>query len=317
MEIDGAIRDLRAGEIVAIPTETVYGLAASATRADAVAKVFAAKARPAFDPLIVHLADAASAWDLVGPEVAAVERRLADAFWPGPLTLVLPRPASIPPLVTSGLDTVGVRVPDHAIARAVIAGAGPLAAPSANRFGRVSPTRAEHVALARADGSAVPVVDGGPCRTGVESTVVRVVDGAVVVLRPGGVSMETLSEAAGVPVKRVAAGAAIASPGMVKSHYAPAVPVRFVEPGAAVPAAEEGWVLLSVGPIEPGDAAAGYGARFVLSASGDPAEAAAALFATLRRLGTSGVAGIVAVGGPESGLGVAINDRLRRASASA
>ena len=329
MDLNAAVEVVRGGGLVGMPTETVYGLAASASNASAVAAVFEAKGRPRFDPLIVHAASASAAWALVGPQrVDAVSRRLGEAFWPGPLTLVLPRPAAVPTLVTAGLDTVGVRVPAHRLALALIERAGPVAAPSANPFGGVSPTRAEHVCL-RHRGEAVGVLDGGPCTTGVESTVVRVVSAEeVVVLRPGGVPLERLAEvvgsgSAGSTVSVRLAGEAdrvggLASPGMTQSHYAPAVPVRFVEVGEPVPAPPgPGWVLLTAGPLA---APAGYAGHEVLSAPGELSEAAARLFDTLHRLDDGGsvagvVAGVVAVAAPPVGIGLAINDRLRRAGA--
>jgi L-threonylcarbamoyladenylate synthase len=324
---------LRRGEVVAIPTETVYGLGADARNAAAVAAVFASKGRPSFDPLIVHVAREADAWAFVAGGVAAVPaavRAVCARFWPGPLTAVLPRvPESaggVVDLATSGLPTVGLRVPAHPVARAVIETMGAatntvpgVAAPSANPFGGVSPTRAEHVTVPCA-----LVLDGGPCATGVESTVVRATgDGrGLVVLRLGGVPVEaleaTLREAGldgGVTVAKP--GEAVASPGMLERHYAPGARVVVVERGEAMEIALERGVmrgLLAYADVDDATRAA-FDAVAVLSRVGDEREAAANLFAALRSLDGAGVGVIVAERAPERGLGRAINDRLGRAAA--
>lgn len=291
---------LSRGGLVAIPTETVYGLAADATNGAAVARVFAAKGRPSFNPLIAHAADLAAARGL-GAFGAAAER-LAAAFWPGPLTLVVPRAQACPVslLATAGLDTIAVRVPAHGAAQALLARLPfPLAAPSANRSGRVSPTTAAHVAE-ELGGAVDLILDGGPCGVGVESTVIAApAEGACALLRPGGVPREAIEALAG-PLAGAAAG--IQSPGMLPSHYAPAARLRLE---AARP--EPGEAFLAFGPAAPTGA-------LNLSPAGDLAEAAANLFAFLRRLDREAQA-IAVAPIPREGLGEAINDRLARAAA--
>lgn len=309
--IDEAAAVLRAGGLVAFPTETVYGLGADAFDPRAVARVFEVKARPSFDPLIVHLADAADlAW------VAAADDPRADAlaarFWPGPLTLVLPRRPEVPDLVTSGLDTVGVRVPAHPAARALIAAARtPVAAPSANPFGYVSPTTAAHVAELL--GPAVDLVlDGGPCRVGVESTILSLGGEVPVILRPGGVPREALEEALGVALGVAGHAGRPLAPGQLEKHYATRTPL-WVLPGPAGPAPRGAG---RVGLLAWRSAAAeGYAATEVLAPDGSPETAAAGLFAALRRLDAAGLDLILAEPCDEAGLGHAIMDRLRRAQA--
>lgn len=293
---------LRAGALVAIPTETVYGLAADARNDRAVAAIYAAKNRPAFNPLIVHLPDLAAVARLavLTPEA----ERLAAAFWPGPLTLVLPlRPdAGLSPLVTAGLDTVAIRLPAHPVARALLTQAGiPVAAPSANPSGRVSPTRAEHV-LAGLSGRIAAVLDGGPCAVGVESTILAL-DGPPALLRPGGVAVEAIEAALGAPLLMPGDPSTPKAPGQLASHYAPEARVRL-----NATQAREGEVLVGFGNI------AGH---LTLSASGDLLEAAANLFHFLREADAlAGPGGAIAFAPvPETGLGRAINDRLRRAAA--
>ncbi|MCU0907546.1 MAG: L-threonylcarbamoyladenylate synthase [Rhodobacteraceae bacterium] len=297
---------LRAGGLVAFPTETVYGLGADARDGRAVAGIFAAKGRPAFNPLIVHVTDLAAATRLaVLPEAA---RRLAGAFWPGPLTLVLPlRPdAGLSSLVTAGLPTVGLRVPAHPVAQALLVAAGcPVAAPSANPSGRVSPTTAGHV-LAGLSGRIDAVLDGGACPLGLESTIVGF-DPDPVILRPGGVTAEALADALGGRVVPTAApdGARPTAPGQLASHYAPRAPLRL---DAAAPRPGERFV--GFGPPPPGVVPA-----FSLSPAGDPVEAAARLFAVLHALDAGGDGPVAVAPVPDTGLGRAINDRLRRAAA--
>jgi len=297
-------RLLAAGQLVAFPTETVYGLGADATCDRAVAAVFAAKGRPSFNPLIVLVAAATEAEALV--EVDARARRLMDRFWPGPLTLVLPRraKAKVSLLASAGLDSLAVRLPAHEVARALIQAAGrPLAAPSANRSGRVSPTTAQHVARCLG-GRVAMILDGGPCRVGVESTVLDLTHARPVLLRPGGVAAEDLADALGEePLSPAADPALPRSPGMLASHYAPGLPVRL---GACCP--RPGEALLAFGPA-PQDAALN------LSPAGDLEEAAANLFAMLRALDRPEFCGIAVMPIPAHGLGRAINDRLRRAAA--
>jgi L-threonylcarbamoyladenylate synthase len=305
-EIAEAAAALLRGELVAFPTETVYGLGADATNARAVSAIFEAKGRPRFNPLISHVADVTAAGRL--GKLTEHGRRLADAFWPGPLTLVLEKRPECPvaDLATAGLATVAVRVPAHPIAQRLLAAANvPVAAPSANRSGHVSPTTAAHVAADLADRVAM-ILDGGPTAVGLESTVVDVTGKAPVILRLGGVSREAIAKVIGAPVE-LATGVADkpASPGMLARHYAPATRLRL----NAVDV-RDGEALLAFGPRMPSHA----GPVVILSASGDLAEAAANLFAALRTLDAAGATAIAAMPIPEEGLGEAINDRLRRAA---
>lgn len=300
--ISRAAQLLRAAQLVAIPTETVYGLAGDARDDRAVAAIFAAKNRPQFNPLIVHLPDVAAVARYAVMTDAAV--RLAAAFWPGPLTLVLPlrADAGLSPLVTAGNDSVAVRVPSHPVARAVLeAFGGPVAAPSANPSGRVSPTRAEHV-LEGLSGRIAAVLDGGPCAVGVESTIISC-DGSPALLRAGGVTVEAAEAVLGAPLARPGDAARPTAPGQLASHYAPEAAVRL----EAV-AAQPGEVLVGFGPVT-GDLS--------LSEAGDLTEAAARLFHILREADRlAGPGGRIAFAPvPEMGLGRAINDRLRRAAA--
>jgi len=318
---------LRAGGLVVFPTETVYGLGANALDARAVARIFAAKDRPAFDPLIVHLADASAVGTYATEEDAGDPRvaRLAARFWPGPLTLVLRKRAIIPGIVTAGLGTVGLRVPDHPVARALIRAAGvPLAAPSANRFGHLSPTRAAHVVAglgARVD----LVLDGGPCSVGVESTVILLAAGRAALLRPGGLALEAIEAEIG-PLEILddgAPGTAELAPGRTGAHYAPRVPLRIADPrdpGAApvfvvAPGERVGLLAASQAGRELAEAAGGpFMATEVLDGDGDLVGAAARLFDALHALQEAGVARIIAEPVPEVGLGRAVMDRLRRAA---
>lgn len=290
---------IAAGEPVAVPTETVYGLAADARNAEAVARIYAAKGRPDFNPLIVHVPDLAAAETL--GVFGAVERALAARFWPGPLTLVVPRTAdcSVASIATAGLDTIALRVPGHRAMRALLAESGaPLAAPSANASGRVSPTKASHV-LASLDGRIALVIDDGPTTAGVESTIARVKDGAVEILRPGPATAEMLAEASGRAVTGVK-GSEIVAPGMLASHYAPGKPVRL----GAVDFADDEYGI-------------GFGAvagDYDLSAAGDLTEAAARLFDALHAGAASAKTKIAVAAIPVEGLGAAINDRLARAA---
>lgn len=299
-----AARLLSMGQLVAVPTETVYGLAGDARDGQAVARIFAAKGRPRFNPLIVHLPDAEAA--LRFGVTDAVADRLAAAFWPGPLTLVLPLRdgTGLSPLVTAGNASVALRVPAHPVAQDLLrAFGGPLAAPSANPSGRVSPTRAEHV-LAGLSGRIAAVVDGGPCAVGVESTILALTDGRARLLRPGGLAVEAIEAVLGAPVDIPGADPARPeAPGQLASHYAPAAGLRLE---AEAPRAGEDW--LGFGP-------GAAGAAMNLSPSGDLVEAAANLFHYLRAM-DGGAGRVIAVSPiPETGLGRAINDRLRRAAA--
>ncbi|MEG3632926.1 L-threonylcarbamoyladenylate synthase [Micromonospora palythoicola] len=299
---------LRTGGLVVFPTETVYGLGANALDARAAARIFEAKQRPSFDPLITHLADAADLEPLVGPVSPAVAA-LAARFWPGPLTLIVDRPERIPPIVTSGLDSMAVRVPDHEHARRLIAAAGvPVAAPSANRFGQLSPTRAEHVV--RGLGAAVDLVlDGGPTRCGIESTIVDARGDHPVVLRLGALPVEELEKVTGPVTVRPGSSGQPVAPGTLAAHYAPRTPLRLVS-SAESAGADRGYLAFRDGPA--GD----WAAVEVLSASGDLTEAAARLFDALHRLDAAKVTEIVVEPVPDTGVGRAVNDRLRRAAAT-
>lgn len=302
---------LRAGALVAFPTETVYGLGADATDPAAVARIFAAKERPRFNPLIAHLADRDAA--LAEGSFDAAAGRLAEAFWPGPLTLVVPAHAStrVCDLARAGLPSVALRVPGHPVARALLEAVGrPVAAPSANRSGRVSPTRAEHV-LDDLAGRIAGLLDGGDTPVGVESTVVACLGGPPRLLRPGGITRAALRAVLGFDLAAPEAADADkpAGPGMLASHYAPRARVRLdverVEPGEAL-------LLFGGGRPEGHDRAR---AVLNLSPAGDPAEAASRLFGALRDLDASGAATIAVVPIRAEGLGEAIRDRLARAAA--
>ena len=297
--VQAAAEALRAGRLVILPTETVYGLAADAGDAAAVAAIFEAKGRPRFNPLISHVADAQAARALA--QFDAQANALADAFWPGPLTLVLPVLDNdrISDLARAGLDSVAVRVPGHPLAREVLkAFGGPVVAPSANRSGRPSPTTHAD-AVEETGASAAALLDGGPCAVGLESTVVSVLDGEARLLRPGAVTRAEIEAVVG-PVRQDGEGHR--SPGRLALHYAPDAPVR-IEAAEAKP----GEIWLGFGP-EVGEF------RWSLSPSGDLAEAAANLFRRLREADRERPAGIAVAPIPDHGLGEAINDRLRRAA---
>ncbi|TCD13431.1 L-threonylcarbamoyladenylate synthase [Oricola cellulosilytica] len=303
-----AVAHILGGQTVAIPTETVYGLAADASNGEAVARIFAAKNRPSFNPLICHVTDIAMAEEFAVFD--PLSRALADAFWPGALTLVLPLKAHhhIHPLVTAGLDTVAVRAPQGFGAELIAAAGRPLAAPSANASGRISATTAEAVAESL-DSRISLIVDGGPARVGVESTIVKVNDSRIDLLRPGGVPVADIEKVAGFPVSRSGGNAKIEAPGMMQSHYAPLAKVRL-----NAKTVEEGEALLGFGP-ERAKGAERAKKVLVLSENGDTIEAAANLFDFLRRLDTCGARTIAVEPIPDEGLGEAINDRLRRAAA--
>ncbi len=310
---ESAVYLLRGGFPVALPTETVYGLAAWATNADAVMRVFSVKERPKFDPLIVHLPDVG--WlDSVAqiPQAArALVDKLVKKFWPGPLTLVLPKKDLIPDVVTGGLLTVAVRISAHPVFQSVIQSFGqPLAAPSANRFGRISPTAAEHV-VEELGGKIHLIVDGGPTLHGVESTVITLRENDIWILRSGPITAEDLQPFARSVTVANRTGMPNA-PGQLKSHYAPATPLRLLRAGQhALGDARKSIGLLA---WKSGEAAQGFKASEILSARGDLREAAATLFAKLRRLDAAGLEQIIAEPVPEEGLGIAINDRLRKAA---
>lgn len=308
-----AVEMLRAGEAVALPTETVYGLAADATRPEAVVKIFEAKERPRFDPLIVHLPEGLNfqrVVDLPAEDVDLVSR-LIKRFWPGPFTMVLPRKSNVPDLVTAGLPTVAVRCSAHPVFTAVIERFGrPLAAPSANRFGQISPTTAAHV-LAELHGRIPAIVDGGPTVHGLESTIVAVRDGVMEILRHGPITAEELAEFGEVRAARRLDHPE--APGQLRSHYSPRTPLVLTgEPaGFVIPAGKKVGALLLQPTTEPDR----FVATRALTTDGDLREAAANLFRYLRELDAAGLDLIVAEAVPETGLGVAIMDRLRRAAA--
>lgn len=305
-----AARLLRAGELVAFPTETVYGLGADATNGVAIASLYEAKGRPSFNPLISHVSDFERA-ERIGV-FNAIARQLAEAFWPGPLTLVVPRAPDCPvsELATAGLATIAIRIPSHPVALALLAAADtPVAAPSANRSGRVSPTEASHVVVDFGADEAVlaMVLDGGPTEVGVESTVVDCTAPVPVLLRPGGLPAETIEALVGARLlRRLHGGSAPQAPGQLESHYAPRAAVRL-----SATTVELGEAFLDFGPNR-GPAPAG---SINLSLAGDLKEAAANLFSALRALDAMGAAVIAVAPIPEHGLGEAINDRLRRAAA--
>lgn len=290
------------GRLVAFPTETVYGLGADATSEEAVASIFAAKERPSFNPLIVHVPDMTAAKELV--EFTPAAEKLAAAFWPGALTLVLPRKkdAKLSLLVSAGLDTVAVRMPNHPIAtRLLRASNKPIAAPSANKSGQISPTLAAHVAQSL-PGKVDMILDGGACAVGLESTVVDACGERVGFLRPGGISIEQLEEVVGPLIFPDDAPDAPKSPGMLTSHYAPTLPMRL-----NAERIEEGEILLGFGDCEK--------ASLNLSPSSNLEEAAANLFAMMRELDQEGYKRMAVSPIPKEGLGLAINDRLKRAAA--
>ena len=310
-----AARRLHAGELVAFPTETVYGLGADATNAQAVAKIFALKGRPDSHPLIVHIADPL-ALELWARHVPANARKLADRFWPGPLTMILPRSARVPGAVTGGQDTVGVRCPSHPVAQEMLRefariGSGGVAAPSANRFGHVSPTTAQHV---RDEfGASVEVVDGGPCEVGLESTIVDVSRGAPVLLRPGAVSRRDIESVLGIAPAERDASSPRAS-GTLAAHYAPRTPLVLADAAAfeaeLAKAGEAAVLALRARP-------AGARAAAWIHAPADPLHYGHDLYASLRALDRSGAARIVAESPPALPGWEAVNDRLKRAAAGA
>ena len=317
---------LAQGELVAFPTETVYGLGAHALRPEALARIFEAKKRPFFDPLIVHVGNR-SGLDRICARIDAKAERLMDRFWPGPLTLVLPKTDLVPDLATSGLPTVAVRMPDHPVALGLLRAAGfPVAAPSANPFGRLSPTEARHVSAHFEEGIAL-ILDGGPCAVGVESTILSLEGETPTILRAGGLAREDIEAVIGpVGVAAAPAGAGAdpgrpLAPGQLPSHYAPRTPLRLL-PGTA-PASPEatgrGTPGMRVGLLafRGAPAQAAYASVEILSPTGDLRQAAANLFASLHRLDSRGLDLILAEPIPETALGLAIMDRLRKAAAAA
>ena len=317
-----AVELLRKGELVALPTETVYGLAADALNPIAVAKIFEAKERPRFDPLIVHLPN--REWLRRIAELPVGDRqlilKLADKFWPGPFTMVLPKCELVPDIVTAGLDTVAVRLSAHRVFAEIVGELDePLAAPSANRFGRVSPTTAQHV-LDELDGRIPLIVDAGPTEHGIESTIVAIRDGRIAVLRRGPITHEQLSEFA--DIVSVTGTQRISAPGQLPSHYAPITPLRLIDNAEAFPLQKNQRVGLLAWLPRSGalQSPSGWRPRLEfaavrnLSDRGDLREAAANLFRYVRELDALGLDLIVAERVPSRGLGAAIMDRLERAS---
>lgn len=306
---------LKKGCLVAFPTETVYGLGADARNPDSVAGIFESKQRPSFDPLIVHVSNTKQARKLV-TEFSATAELLAERFWPGPLTLVLPRNSQIPDLVTSGLAGVGLRIPRHPLALELLELADcPVAAPSANPFGGISPTTADHVRdglNGRIDG----ILDGGPCDVGVESTVLSLMTETPTILRPGGVPIEDIEAVLG-PVARATSDpekqdSAQPAPGMLSRHYAPSTPLTVIESdAAAIPIAGKQTGLLTYGPMATND---GFDRVELLSPDENLRTCASNLFAAMRSLDSANLDVIIARSFPDSGLGLALNDRLQRAA---
>ena len=345
--VKAAAKELADGQCVGLPTETVYGLAADALRPDAVTQIFEAKERPFFDPLIVHLPsrDWLDRVTKIPKESRAIVHTLVTKFWPGPLTLVLPRQEIVPDIVTAGLETVAVRMSAHPVFRAVIEHYGqPLAAPSANRFGHISPTAAPHVMSEL--GERIPlIIDGGPTQHGVESTIVKVEGAELTMLRAGPVTPEDLGgvfltlcqarkyqpteaeiahfyERLGVSFAKVVKGednVTMVAPGQMQSHYAPRTPMRLIAPGVEVEIyhgdEETAARLGSLAFSHPSTASTHFVCEEILSPEGDLREAAATLFAKMRRLDEAGLDMIIAEQVPEHGLGIAIMDRLRKAAA--
>lgn len=307
--LERAAAALRAGKLVAFPTETVYGLGADAFNPLALAQVFAVKQRPHFDPLIVHVGERDWLVKLCR-DIPPIAERLMDRFWPGPLTLVLPKLPAVPDLATSGLASVAVRMPSHPVALELIRLAGcPVAAPSANPFGRLSPTRAEHVQAAFSEGIEY-IVDGGPCEVGVESTVLSLTGEIPFLLRAGGVSLEALEAVMG-PVQKAGSALVPEAPGQLAHHYMPRTPMELVPMGnpPPIPVGRCGYLAFRTKPSD-----AGFAQVEVLSPSGNLTEAAAELFSALHRLDRAGLERVYAEAVPPQGLGLAIMDRLQKAS---
>ncbi|MEO0454056.1 MAG: L-threonylcarbamoyladenylate synthase [Verrucomicrobiota bacterium] len=309
--IERAAVALGQGDLVGLPTETVYGLAADGFNEEAIAQVFAAKGRPHFDPLIYHLADETALRSLAS-EVSEPGEKLIRAFWPGALTFVLPKNKDVPDLATSGLPSVAVRCPQHPVARALLeAFGGPVVAPSANRFGRISPTDAQSVEQELGEQISI-ILDGGDCRLGIESTIIDLQGEGARILRLGAVTREAIEEVIG-PVTLVnqnETDGKVNAPGMLKSHYAPRTPLQLIDQGSwlDLDLSEAALLLFEKGEGEP------RCPYRILSESGNDLEAAANLFRSLRSLDSLNVSTIYAERPPHSGLGLAILDRLTRAS---
>lgn len=306
--ISHAARLIREGKVVAFPTETVYGLGANALNAMAVARIFELKERPSFDPLIVHIADRSELERLTTSNDPRIDL-LADAFWPGPLTIILPKSDLIPDIVTSGLETVGIRMPANEIARALISEAGcPIAAPSANKFGQLSPTLAEHVAKQLPDVDYI--LDGGQADVGIESTIISLNDKGFEILRHGIITLEEIERIIPFYALPEQEKTNIVSPGMLKSHYSPGKPLYILEKGITAPANRHRVGILSFS----GNDTDGYAHIEVLSSEGDLKTCAVNLFAAIHRLEDADIDSIVAQPVPETGIGIAVMDKLRKAA---
>ncbi len=300
---------LRQGDLVVIPTETVYGLGANALDAQACAKIFAAKQRPFFDPLICHIASP-DMLSLLTNDVSKTVQSLMERFWPGPLTIVCTKKDAVPSIVTSGLPTVAIRFPAHADAQKIIHNAGiPVAAPSANLFGRLSPTRAAHT-LDLLDSVAM-IIDGGPCTVGVESTIVRELDGRLYLLRPGGIAGEAIEDCAKTKLLDAAKDGPVDAPGQLPSHYAPLSPLVLIDEGEDVDFCENACLLA----FRRNDRKKRFAGCAILSESGDLNLAATRLFDELHNLDQMNPSRIYAERVPMYGLGLAIMDRLQKAAA--
>ncbi len=307
--LNDAAAVLSKGGIVAFPTETVYGLGAVATDKDAVTKVFDAKQRPSFDPLIVHVCDREMITPLISGEIPERALKLMDAFWPGPLTIILPKSDIVPDVVTSGLDTVALRLPNHPIAQELIRLTGhPIAAPSANLFSRTSPTSAAAV-LDMLEGRIDGVVDEGECEIGIESTVITFCEPTPTLLRPGGISRVQLESIIGPITVLGSLEKKSSAPGRSLRHYAPPCPMYLDLPESEMNKSNAGQICFTAD-----QAIEGFEHCIVLSPNGDPREAAHNLYSSLRTLGALNLTAIYAVTLPEEGVGAAVNDRLRRAS---
>ncbi|MFN3803240.1 L-threonylcarbamoyladenylate synthase [Belliella pelovolcani] len=304
---------LDAGELVGIPTETVYGLAGNALQADAVAKIFETKNRPSFDPLILHTSSLDKVYDFV-LDVPEVLRELADAFWPGPLTLLLPRKSNVPDLVTSGLETVAVRIPSHPLTRSLLTSLDyPLAAPSANPFGYISPTQASHV-NDQLGKKIQYILDGGLCEVGLESTIVGLEEGEVTVFRLGGLDLALIEHIVG-PVQVMSHSSSNPkAPGLLKSHYAPSKPFILGDIEELVERYQQKGLDFAIMTFQQDLSHIAERNKIILSPRGDMKEAAKNLFSAMRILDSMDVSVILAELLPEEGLGKAINDRLRRAA---
>ena len=307
---------LDAGELVGIPTETVYGLAGNALQSDAVAKIFETKNRPSFDPLILHTSSLDKVYDFV-LDVPEVLRELADAFWPGPLTLLLPRKSNVPDLVTSGLETVAVRIPSHPLTRSLLTSLDyPLAAPSANPFGYISPTQASHV-NDQLGNKIQYILDGGHCEVGLESTIVGLEEGEVTVFRLGGLDLALIEHIVGPVQVMTHSSSNPKAPGLLKSHYAPSKPFILGDIVELVERYQQKGSDFAVMTFQQDLSQVAERNKIILSPRGDMKEAAKNLFSAMRILDSMDVSVILSELMPNEGLGKAINDRLRRASVQA